>query len=122
MVLNLVRNAMEAVQDTDRREIVVTTMAPVAGQTAEVRATEMGPGLAPEISSKLFQPFVSTKLHGMGLGLSICREIVEGRPVSASVASLRTWTQGLPAATSGCSIGEHLVCSPILPRRAAKDG
>jgi two-component system sensor kinase FixL len=78
VVLNLVRNAMEAVQDTDRREIVITTMAPVAGQTAEVRVTDTGPGLAPEISSKLFQPFVSTKLHGMGLGLSICREIIEG--------------------------------------------
>jgi two-component system sensor kinase FixL len=44
---------------------------------AEVSVKDTGPGLAPEISAQLFQPFVTTKKQGMGVGLSICRTIVE---------------------------------------------
>ncbi|MBV8591462.1 MAG: PAS domain S-box protein [Acetobacteraceae bacterium] len=75
VVLNLVRNAIEAVEGSLRREITIRTS--ITGQMAEVSIADMGPGLAPEIRGRLFQPFVSTKEHGMGMGLSICREIVE---------------------------------------------
>ena len=43
----------------------------------EVSVTDSGPGLAPDIREKLFQPFVTTKPTGMGVGLSICRGIIE---------------------------------------------
>jgi two-component system, LuxR family, sensor kinase FixL len=76
VVLNLVRNAVEAMEAVERRELTIATRA-VAENIAEVRIIDSGPGIAAEIAGRLFQPFVSTKKTGMGLGLSICREIVE---------------------------------------------
>ncbi|TRC86026.1 PAS domain S-box protein [Mesorhizobium sp. WSM4310] len=76
VLLNLMRNAVEAMQGSPRRELTVTTVARDDGM-AEVSVIDTGPGLAPEVSAQLFQPFVTTKKHGMGVGLSICRTIVE---------------------------------------------
>ncbi len=42
-----------------------------------VSVADTGPGLAPEVAASLFQPFVTTKAQGLGIGLSICRTIVE---------------------------------------------
>ena len=44
---------------------------------AEICVRDTGPGIAPEVAEKLFSPFLSTKAAGMGVGLSICRRIVE---------------------------------------------
>ncbi|TPI49196.1 MULTISPECIES: PAS domain-containing sensor histidine kinase [unclassified Mesorhizobium] len=76
VLLNLMRNAVEAMQETQRRELKITTVARDDGM-AEVSVIDTGPGLAPEVSAQLFQPFVTTKKQGMGVGLSICRTIVE---------------------------------------------
>ncbi|MGY3332474.1 two-component system sensor kinase FixL [Mesorhizobium sp. USDA 4775] len=76
VLLNLMRNAVEAMQGAARRELRVTTRARHDGM-AEVGVIDTGPGLAPEVSAQLFQPFVTTKKQGMGVGLSICRTIVE---------------------------------------------
>jgi two-component system, LuxR family, sensor kinase FixL len=83
-VLNLVRNAIEAMEDCDRRELVIGTRA--LPDMAEITIADTGPGIIPELADRLFQPFVTTKKTGMGLGLSICREIVtahHGRLTSA---------------------------------------
>jgi two-component system sensor kinase FixL len=76
VLLNLVRNAIEAMQDTENRNLVIGTTARDDGMV-EITVADTGPGLAPEITAQLFQPFVTTKPHGMGVGLSICRTIVE---------------------------------------------
>ncbi|MCA0030200.1 PAS domain S-box protein [Mesorhizobium sp. B263B2A] len=76
VLLNLMRNAVEAMQGAPRRELRVVTRTRADGM-AEVSVKDTGPGLAPEISAQLFQPFITTKKQGMGVGLSICRTIVE---------------------------------------------
>jgi two-component system, LuxR family, sensor kinase FixL len=77
VVLNLVRNAIEAMEEMEQRELVVATRTVPDQDLAEVIVADSGPGIAPELADRLFQPFVTTKKTGMGLGLSICREIVE---------------------------------------------
>ncbi|MCF4124570.1 PAS domain S-box protein [Methylobacterium sp. SyP6R] len=77
VLLNLIRNAIEAMQDSPRRELRVSTRALPGDGLVEIGVADTGPGLAPEVASRLFQPFVTTKPQGMGVGLSICRTIVE---------------------------------------------
>jgi two-component system sensor kinase FixL len=76
VLVNLLRNAMEAMQDSARRELIITTAPEEAGM-ASISVADTGSGIDPEIAAKLFQPFVSTKRQGMGIGLSICRTIIE---------------------------------------------
>jgi two-component system, LuxR family, sensor kinase FixL len=78
VVLNIVRNAVEVLQHWSRREIAIRTRYRAHAALVEVTVSDTGPGLPPSVESQLFHPFVSTKPQGMGLGLSICREIVEG--------------------------------------------
>ncbi len=76
VVLNLMRNAIEAMQDCNRKELLVTTRS-VDGDMIEVGVADTGPGLSKEIADRLFQPFVTTKPSGMGVGLSISKRIIE---------------------------------------------
>ena len=76
VILNLIRNAIEAMQDAPRRELLVET-APGGEGMAEIRIGDTGSGIDPAIATQLFQPFITTKPQGMGVGLSICRTIVE---------------------------------------------
>ena len=76
VLLNLMRNAIEAMHGCDRRELMVTT-APVDGDMIEVSVADTGHGLSKDIADRLFQPFVTTKPAGMGVGLSISKRIVE---------------------------------------------
>jgi C4-dicarboxylate-specific signal transduction histidine kinase len=76
VLLNLLRNAIEAMHDSPRREIVVAS-APAARGMICVTVADTGPGMAAEVMAKLFQPFVTTKSQGMGIGLSISRTIIE---------------------------------------------
>jgi two-component system sensor kinase FixL len=76
VVINLIRNAMDALPAVERRELKVTTSDGGDGFTA-VLVSDTGPGVSEEVRERLFQPFTTTKKEGMGVGLSICRTIVE---------------------------------------------
>ncbi len=76
--LNLMRNAIEAMTDagSPRRELIIKSKR-VSDNMVKVDVIDTGPGIAPEVAAQLFQPFVTTKSQGMGVGLSISRTIIE---------------------------------------------
>jgi len=76
--LNLVRNAVEAVQELEpeRRRVKVATRIEADG-SGTLAVSDLGEGVPPEVSERLFDAFVTTKRGGLGLGLSICRSVVE---------------------------------------------
>jgi PAS domain S-box-containing protein len=77
VLLNLIRNAFEAMQDTDRRALVIKAQLLPSEAMVQVSVQDTGPGIAPEVLKNLFKPFTTTKRSGMGVGLSISRTIVE---------------------------------------------
>jgi two-component system sensor kinase FixL len=108
VMINLLRNAVEAMQSAPRRELRVSTSQEDDGHV-RVSVADTGPGLSPEISATLFQPFMTTKDQGLGIGLSICRSIVESH-------GGRLWTEPnegggaiflfrLPGAADGPDVG-----------------
>ena len=76
VVLNLIRNAMDAMETSQNRELIVS-IAPADDGLVKISVADSGSGIAPEIAEQLFQPFITTKRQGMGVGLSISRAIVE---------------------------------------------
>ncbi len=76
VLVNLIRNAIEAMSDSAVRTIVVSTRLE-GRQMVRISVSDTGPGLAQLVQERLFEAFTSTKERGMGLGLSICRTIVE---------------------------------------------
>jgi len=76
VLLNLIRNAIEAMAACRVRRLRISSRREL--DEVRVSVEDSGPGLAPEVAEQLFQPFVSTKAEGMGLGLSICHTIVAG--------------------------------------------
>jgi two-component system sensor kinase FixL len=76
VLLNLLRNAVEAMESSQRRELVISTESGEDGMVT-ISVADSGSGIAPEMMPQLFQPFVTNKRHGMGVGLSISRTIVE---------------------------------------------
>jgi two-component system sensor kinase FixL len=84
VILNLMRNGIEAMENSERRELTLSTLPDEDGMVA-VEVADTGSGIAPEIREQLFQPFVTTKTAGMGVGLSISRTIIEGHGGQISV-------------------------------------
>ena len=78
VLLNLMMNALDAMKETSggNRKVVVRTLATV-DHSVQVCVEDSGPGVATEKLAQIFEPFVTTKPHGMGLGLAICRSIIQ---------------------------------------------
>jgi signal transduction histidine kinase len=87
VVLNLFHNAMEAMDEVeDDRRVLTLRTAHEAGNAVVVEVEDTGPGVAPEGRGKIFDAFVTTKPNGMGLGLAICRAIIDRHGGHISVA------------------------------------
>ena len=88
VIVNLVRNSIEAMQVVADRKLKLATALVPEGVTITV--SDSGPGFAPDVADRLFHPFVTTKEKGMGIGLSICRSIIEahGGRISAGRGEL----------------------------------
>lgn len=76
VLLNLIRNAIDAMKQSPRRELTIMKHPPTEGMVV-TSVSDTGPGIDPEIRDQLFQPFVTTKSDGMGVGLSISRTIID---------------------------------------------
>jgi PAS domain S-box-containing protein len=76
VLFNLIRNAIEAMVSSEPR-ILSLTAALFDRSSMKISIGDSGPGISSDVALRLFQPFATTKRHGMGLGLSICRTIVE---------------------------------------------
>ena len=104
VVLNLIRNGIDAVEDTDSTEgkVLVSTGVTDTGGVL-VNVSDSGSGLLEEHETELFQPFFTTKKGGMGMGLSISRTIVDahgGRMwFSRNPEGGTTFSFTIPAAT-----------------------
>lgn len=84
VLLNLARNAMQAMDQADiaTRLLLIRVRRVAAGELTpqrwlEFSVADCGPGISPQVARQLFTPFFTTKLEGMGLGLSLCRTVVE---------------------------------------------
>jgi two-component system sensor kinase FixL len=86
VLVNLIRNAVEAMERSEHRELTVSAARANNG-SIEIAVADTGTGIAPEVAERLFQPFVTTKAYGMGVGLSICRSIVEAHDSELRVES-----------------------------------
>jgi len=75
VLINLIRNAIEAMHESPRRDLTIRTKSEDGG--VEVGVSDTGPGLSADVAARLFQPFVTTKEKGMGIGLTICQSIIE---------------------------------------------
>lgn len=76
VLLNLIRNAMDAMQDSQTRTLSIS-VASGEQDFVQISIADTGSGIGPAAKTQLFQPFFTTKREGMGVGLSICRTIVE---------------------------------------------
>ena len=127
VLLNLARNGIQAMeQDTPPGARVLTiAVEPAGAAQVRVAVSDFGPGIAPEVAARLFTPFFTTRAEGMGLGLSLCRTVIEqhgGRLDFGPGPGGRgtTFSFTLPAAVAE-GAGEVPAGDPLRADRAGED-
>jgi C4-dicarboxylate-specific signal transduction histidine kinase len=120
VLVNLIMNAVEAMGSLNHgsRKLLIGTGADEAGRV-RISVQDSGPGLNPQIFDRVFDPFYTTKADGMGMGLSICRSIIEAHDgriwASATPGPGSTFNVSLPGAVDkatalmGAPVAETLV-------------
>lgn len=106
VALNLIRNGIEAMEGVDRRVLEIR-IAPAPDGNAQVIISDTGSGISPEIADQLFQPFITTKRTGMGVGLSISRTIIEAH-------GGRLWSEPNPGGGTRFAFTLHAVAEQEL--------
>lgn len=76
VLVNLITNALDAMRDTPVKTLTIRSSEEVSGEVS-VSVCDTGTGIAPAVKDKMFSPFVTTKKDGLGMGLRICRSIIE---------------------------------------------
>ena len=115
--VNLIMNAMDAMMETppDRRHITIGIQ--VRGAKLEISVRDTGPGLPEHIASTLFTPFVTTKPHGVGVGLAIVRTIVDAHEGSINAGNHpdggAIFTVVLPVSHAHETLGEPAIVGAI---------
>jgi C4-dicarboxylate-specific signal transduction histidine kinase len=81
VLLNLISNAADAMRDADapNGRIWISIAVAASGREATISVRDEGPGIGAGMEQQMFQPFVTTKATGLGMGLSICRSLVEAQ-------------------------------------------
>jgi signal transduction histidine kinase len=111
VLMNLIMNALEAMADvTDRTRILTIHAERIAPDSLRVAIQDTGPGIDPQHMEHIFEPFRTTKPHGLGLGLSISRSIIEAHRgrlwVSANSGPGVTFQFTLPIRSDGAVVSE----------------
>jgi two-component system sensor kinase FixL len=105
VLVNLLRNAYEAIEQVSVEVRRVTIRTRAAGQFVEVSVADSGPGLSPDQQLRMFEPFVTTKPDGLGMGLAISKTIVEAHGgtlwATSNPGGGAVFHFTLPVATSG---------------------
>jgi signal transduction histidine kinase len=114
--VNLVVNAMDAMCETPRDRRRITISSEIRNGEVEVSVQDTGPGLPADLFGKLFTPFVTTKPHGLGIGLAIARNIVEAHggsidahnhPEGGAIFTVNLPTSREPAAEPVIAVALH---------------
>ena len=124
VLLNLLKNAAEAIDSAGlpptRRHIelrVIPRHTPDEGGVIEFSVTDMGPGLAEDVIARLYEAFFSTKADGMGIGLSLCRSIVESHRGRIKAQNLYTGS-----AVTGCRFAFTLPVETTARQEESRPG
>jgi C4-dicarboxylate-specific signal transduction histidine kinase len=105
VLVNLITNAMEAMMENKRPRILRIKSATHDPNGMIVSVADTGPGIDPTVANRIFNPLFTTKSSGMGLGLAICRSIIEGHDGRLSVSS----------ADEGGSVFQFVLPADIAP-------
>jgi K+-sensing histidine kinase KdpD len=114
VMLNLIVNAIQSTSDVEdgNREVHISTV-PIEPEGVRVAVRDTGHGVRPESLPRLFEPFYTTKPDGMGMGLSICRSIIEAH-------GGRLWATRCEPRALSFSLRSPLTKSPPFVRRTCR--
>jgi len=118
VLVNLLLNAIQAIERSHERDgVIYVRVEPSPESSLRVRVEDNGPGVAPEARRRIFEPYVTTRSEGLGLGLAISRSIIESHQG-------RIWIEDNEDESRGATFAFDLPidAAPGTNQTAAKEG